>query len=418
MAAADPAADGLLVILTPQAMTDPTETAEALVRHAQIEGKPVLASWMGGPRWTRAARILREAGIPTFAYPDTARAHVQPPVALRATTCGAVRDARAGPRRRSAATAREASSGSSRRSPAEGRTLLTEVRVEEGPRRLRHPHHRHARRGHAGRGRRGRRRDGLPGGGQALLRGRSPTRPTSAACVLNLRDGDAVREAFERDPRGGRARRPGVEHFEGVTVQPMINWTGYELIVGSSPDPQFGPVLLFGMGGQLVEVFRDRALGAAAAQHDAGAAHDRARRRSSDALEGVRGRQPVDMDAARAAARPLQRARGGAAADRGDRHQPAAGVARAAHRARCAGRAPPCRRRGRRPAAARDPAVPARVRAARGRREDGVAARVRPIRPEDEPLLVRFHERTVRGDRLGRATARPFGSPSGRRTSG
>jgi acetyltransferase len=41
----------------------------------------------------------------------------------------------------------------------------------------------------------------------------------------------------------------------------MINYTGYELIVGSSVDPQFGPVLLFGMGGTLVEVIRDRALG-------------------------------------------------------------------------------------------------------------------------------------------------------------
>jgi acetyltransferase len=48
--------------------------------------------------------------------------------------------------------------------------------------------------------------------------------------------------------------------FLGVTVQPMIKMEGYELILGASPDPQFGPVLLFGTGGQLVEVFKDRAL--------------------------------------------------------------------------------------------------------------------------------------------------------------
>ena len=48
--------------------------------------------------------------------------------------------------------------------------------------------------------------------------------------------------------------------FMGVSVQPMIKLDGYELIVGASPDPQFGPVLLFGMGGILVEVFKDRAL--------------------------------------------------------------------------------------------------------------------------------------------------------------
>ena len=46
----------------------------------------------------------------------------------------------------------------------------------------------------------------------------------------------------------------------GVTVQPMVKVDGYELILGSSVDPQFGPVVLFGSGGQLVEVYRDRAL--------------------------------------------------------------------------------------------------------------------------------------------------------------
>ena len=52
----------------------------------------------------------------------------------------------------------------------------------------------------------------------------------------------------------------GAEHFLGVTVQPMVEYHGYELILGCSPDPQFGPVLLFGGGGQLVEVYKDRAL--------------------------------------------------------------------------------------------------------------------------------------------------------------
>ncbi len=54
--------------------------------------------------------------------------------------------------------------------------------------------------------------------------------------------------------------KAGAGHFQGVTVQPMVKLDGYELIVGSSLDPQFGPVLLFGTGGQLVEVFSDRAL--------------------------------------------------------------------------------------------------------------------------------------------------------------
>ncbi len=41
----------------------------------------------------------------------------------------------------------------------------------------------------------------------------------------------------------------------------MVAAKGLELILGSSPDPQFGPVILFGMGGTLVEVFKDSALG-------------------------------------------------------------------------------------------------------------------------------------------------------------
>ena len=54
--------------------------------------------------------------------------------------------------------------------------------------------------------------------------------------------------------------KAGPEDFLGVTVQPMVKLDGYELIVGSSVDAQFGPVILFGSGGQLVEVYRDRAL--------------------------------------------------------------------------------------------------------------------------------------------------------------
>src|SRR5262249_17837968 len=51
------------------------------------------------------------------------------------------------------------------------------------------------------------------------------------------------------------------EHFQGVTVQPMVQTKGLELILGSSCDPQFGPVMLFGTGGVMVEIYRDRALG-------------------------------------------------------------------------------------------------------------------------------------------------------------
>src|SRR5919106_1477903 len=71
-AAGDPQSDGLLVILTPQDMTDPTATAERLAPYATSTSKPVLASWMGGPAVAAGESILNGAGIPTFDYPDTA----------------------------------------------------------------------------------------------------------------------------------------------------------------------------------------------------------------------------------------------------------------------------------------------------------------------------------------------------------
>src|SRR5437660_4132753 len=69
IAIADPGSDGLLVILAPQGMTDPAEVARRLAPYAQGRGKPVLASWMGGPAVAEGEAILNAAGIPTFAYP-------------------------------------------------------------------------------------------------------------------------------------------------------------------------------------------------------------------------------------------------------------------------------------------------------------------------------------------------------------
>jgi acetyltransferase len=130
----------------------------------------------------------------------------------------------------------------------------------------------------------------------AKLLSRTITHKTDVGGVcLNLRSAEAVRDAFERI-QTSVAEKVGAEHFEGVTVQPMVNWSGYELIVGSSPDTQFGPVLLFGMGGQLVEVFRDRAL-ALPPLNTTLARHLIEETTIATALRGVRGRRPVDVEA-------------------------------------------------------------------------------------------------------------------------
>ena len=292
IAAADPETDGLLVILTPQAMTDPTATARALVKYAHIEGKPVLASWMGGEDVSEGAAILREAGIPTFAYPDTAcvlfnqlwrydddlRSLYETPRLPVAPERGEFRE---GADRIIAAVA------------AEGRTLLTEYESKKvlaaygipitDTELAQTPDEAVAAAGAIG----------YPV--VAKLLSRTITHKTDVGgVVLNLGNEEAVRGAFEQI-RDAVARKVGPEHFEGVTIQPMINWTGYELIVGSSPDAQFGPVLLFGMGGQLVEVFKDRAL-ALPPLNMTLAKHLIAETTIAQALDGVRGRQPIDKE--------------------------------------------------------------------------------------------------------------------------
>ena len=79
-------------------------------------------------------------------------------------------------------------------------------------------------------------------------------------------------------------------------MQPMIKLDGYEIIIGSTLDPQFGPVLLFGTGGQLVEVFKDRAL-ALPPLNTTLARRMMEHTKIYTALQGVRGRRPVDLAA-------------------------------------------------------------------------------------------------------------------------
>ncbi len=284
--------DGILVILTPQAMTDPTATAKALVRFAHIDGKPILACWMGGEEVAEGATILREAGIPTFAYPDTAcvlfnhlwrydadlRSLYETPKLPVAPERGEFR---------------EEADRIVAEVAAEGRTLLTEHESKKvlaaygipiTDTEVAHtPDEAVAAAATIG----------YPV--VAKLLSRTVTHKTDVGGVrLNLRSDDAVREAFEQI-RASVAEKVGAEHLEGVTIQAMIDWNGYELIVGSSPDPQFGPVLLFGMGGQLVEVFRDRAL-ALPPLNTTLAHHLIDETRISHALRGVRGRRPIDRD--------------------------------------------------------------------------------------------------------------------------
>jgi acetyltransferase len=298
IAANNPESDGTLVILTPQAMTNPTETARALADQfarpaGQIYGKPILASWMGGSEVSSGESILNKANIPTFPYPDTAariftymHRYQRRLTALYQTPELAEDYGETGFKhfliREMLEQIRQT-----------GRTILTEYESKQVleaydiptvPTRVAKTADEAATIAEE---------IGFPV--VIKLNSETITHKTDVGGVrLDLASAEEVRTAF-----GTMAKTVGEKYspadFLGVTVQPMLKLNdGYELIVGASPDPQFGPVLLFGTGGTLVEVFKDRAL-AIPPLNTTLARLTMTRTKIYEALKGVRGRPPVDL---------------------------------------------------------------------------------------------------------------------------
>ncbi|HWI57820.1 MAG TPA: acetate--CoA ligase family protein, partial [Bacillota bacterium] len=241
MAAKDPNNDGILAILTPQAMTDSTATAEQLKPFAKLESKPVLASWMGGAKVEEGASILRAAGIPTFDHPDTAASafchlwrysydlralYETPPAAgewegddLKAAKVAAQIEA---VRR----------SGRTLLSELEANQMLTSYGIPAVPIRIATTEAEALERA---------REMGFP---VALkLHSQTITHKTDVGGVkLNLSGPAAVRRAYQAI-QTAVTQKCGDQHFLGVSVEPMIALAeSCELILGSSADPQFGPV--------------------------------------------------------------------------------------------------------------------------------------------------------------------------------
>jgi acetyltransferase len=295
IAGRDPNSDGLLVILTPQAMTDATATAEKLKAFGHIEGKPVLASWMGGDEVAAGEAILNRADIPTFAYPDTAAMvftsmwqYSENLRALYETPVPSADPADLESGRAKAAAMIEAIKKT-------GRTILTEAESKDllGCYGIPTVITRIAKTEAAAA--KVAKEIGFPI--VLKLYSETITHKTDVGGVqLNLKDEAEVRKAFN-DIKTAVTEKKGAQHFQGVTVQKMIKLAdGYEIILGSSIDPQFGPVLLFGMGGQLVEIFKDKSLSLPPLNTTL-ARRMMERTKIYHALKGVRGRKPVDLAA-------------------------------------------------------------------------------------------------------------------------
>ncbi len=284
--------DAVLVLLTPQAMTDPSSTARRMAALARRSHGPLLAAWMGGPSVREGIAILNSAGVPTYSTPEQGvRAFMQ-----------MVRYARnrdllyETPRTLTIdfPQPRWQSRREFRNRLPEGVNLLDEVESKSLLSAYGIPTARPKAAASVDEAVGIARRIGFP----VVLKIQSPdiSHKTDVGGVeLNLSNEQAVREAFERVTTIAQERQPDAR-IEGVTIQPMI-LAPYktEIIVGAKKDPVFGPVLMVGAGGTAAEVFRDMAF-------ELPPLTERLARRMVESLRswpilaGFRGRPPFDVD--------------------------------------------------------------------------------------------------------------------------
>ncbi|MFZ5466517.1 MAG: GNAT family N-acetyltransferase [Pseudomonadota bacterium] len=253
----DPAVDMMVVLLTPQAMTDPTGCARAVIEQAKASRKPVLACWMGETLVSEARDLFDESPLPHFRSPETAvealaylvahrrnqRLLMQTPGPLTDDTPADVEGAR---------LILQAARAEGRKvlTTRESKAVLTAFHIPTNPSILaRTPN-------------------------EAMLAAESIGFPVAlkisapglthksdvGGVRLNVRSVQSARQQVQDMLDQVHARFPEVE-IEGVTIERMAE-VGHkrELLIGVTRDPVFGPVIAFGLGGTAVEVLRDRAI--------------------------------------------------------------------------------------------------------------------------------------------------------------
>jgi len=282
----DPNVDAIVVLLTPQAMTDIENIAWVIVNASKRQSKPILACFMGLVDISAGVNILKNNGVPCYAFPeDAVRA-----LAAMVRYVDWVRRPRTGVKtfpvdtERARQLLQEASLSEHGFIPEEvawqvleayGFPVLpwavahTPEKAVEAARRIGYP---------------------------VALKVLSPDvvhKFDVGGVQLNLNNDHDVRQAFERIVHSVKQHLPEA-CIKGVLVQAMAK-KGREVILGMKRDPQFGPLLMFGLGGVYVEVLRDvtfrfapvRELGAYRMVRDI---------RTYKLLEGVRGEPPADID--------------------------------------------------------------------------------------------------------------------------
>ncbi len=255
---ADPGVDAVLVILTPQAMTNPNATAKEISALVSTTGKPILAAWLGGQSMHEADDILVENGIPSYKTPEQAIRAFMTMVAYNRNLATLYETPKDIPveftldRKQLRESFTELIAGEEAVLPENtSKTILENFGISTTKPYLAHNSDEAVDIAS---------RIGYP----VVLKIHSPdiTHKSDVGGVqLNLGTEKLVRAAFERIIESAKTKRPEAR-IEGVTVQKMVSSRdSVEMILGIKKDQVFGTVLMVGMGGITAELFGDKALG-------------------------------------------------------------------------------------------------------------------------------------------------------------
>jgi len=254
---ADEGVDGVLAILTPQAMTDPATAAQAVIDSARGSSKPVLACWMGEDQVGSARELFPPARIPVFRTPE-------PAVDMFAHVSSFFRNQRnllrtPGPLSEQAAPDLAGARAIVENALAEHREILNEMESKALLAAFHVPIAKTMVARSPGEAMLIAQELGYP----VALKVDSPDithKSDAGGVLLNLGNAQAVRAAYQNIMEAVGRSRPSAK-VSGIAVEPMIaRPNGRELMVGVIRDPVFGPAITFGSGGAAVEVHRDRAV--------------------------------------------------------------------------------------------------------------------------------------------------------------
>jgi len=252
--------DGLLIIYTAQAVGNPSEIAKSIVKTCKSRGfcnKTILTSFMGYEEVQEANRIFNENSIPTYSTPEQAvktylyMYQYKRNLELLYETPEELPVDIVPPKRPLMVIMRNAA--------MENREILTEAEAKKLLQYYNIPIVKTLVAKTADEAATLASQIGYP----VVLKILSPQivhKTDAGGVVLDINSEAELRKAFALIVQNAKEYNPNAE-IQGVTVQPMIKKQGYEVIIGAKTDPLFGPVILFGMGGIGVELFKDVAIG-------------------------------------------------------------------------------------------------------------------------------------------------------------